>query len=251
MWQILNILVSLADLKANPFFPLNALPAFIFWWFISRYGARFSSFFPKLTGVPWICLICQESLSSPAGDFPFRSSCSGHCAPGPSIPSPAQCGVRARQLQQQIPSIARAGFTAQSPGHWYHIMEMQLLLPWAALGCGSGIQSRYSSKIVPFSKKISSREQWHQQLSLGRRWGFFAARWKLILIRLHCPNSHLFKHKRSARLRWMSKWLKIQHTYEFSSALPLAGSGSTHLKPAQAAELAPLGRQCQMALDKY
>lgn len=91
MWQILNILVSLADLRANPSFPSSAVPALIFWWFIPHYGASFvfffPSFFPKLTGVPWICLICQESLLSPAGDFPLRSSCPGHGAPGPSIPS--------------------------------------------------------------------------------------------------------------------------------------------------------------------
>lgn len=100
-----------------------------------------------------LCTWAQHSQSSPAWSWAWL--------------------VRARQLLQQILIIVRAGVRARSPGHLYHIMEMQLLLPWDGVCCGSVINSRYSFKIVPFSKQISTRKQEHQPLSLGRSLGGF------------------------------------------------------------------------------
>lgn len=147
MWQILNILVSLADLRANPSFPSSAVPALIFWWFIPHYGARFFFFFPFLLPKANRCSLDLPHLSGVTAEPSWRFS-TQELLPWAWCTWAQHSQCRAGQLLQQIHSIAWAELTAQSPGLLYHIMEMPLLLPQDGFCCGTVIKSRYSSKIL-------------------------------------------------------------------------------------------------------
>lgn len=218
--------------------------------------------FSKLTGVSWICLICYESPLSPTGDFPFSRQ---------AVPCTlvfCTCSHRA----QSIPSIVvESGWT--SLDSWF-IRSTSLFVQGgfivqrargtcislckcnhSVLRCCLLLECDYRQVLVlncflfwedQRLRRVTSTIILRQNVFFIF---FFTVQWKLILITFCCPNSHLFKVKCSARMRWMSRLFKIHNTHKFSSVFTLADSVYTHLN-SYGAKLSPFCWKCQTAFDE-
>lgn len=184
-------------------------------------------FIPNLTGVSWICLICYKSLLSPAGNFLFNSQAvpctllfctwSHHTQSTPSIIVESGWPTLDSWFTRSISVSAQGGFIVQrAQGTCITLCKCNRFCPKMLFTVGMWLKAGTTSELFPFWKDQHLKTV-TSTLSLGKSL-LFAVQWKLILIRLYCPNSHLFKLKCSARMRWMSRLFKIQHTYKFTSS---------------------------------
>lgn len=125
---------------------------------------RFFFFFPKLTGVSWICLICYESPLSPTGNFPFDGQAapctlvfctwSHHTQSTPSLTVESGWSVLGSWFMRSTSSSAQGGFIVQrAPGTCVALWKCNQFCPKMLFAVGMRLKAGTSPELFPFLKR--------------------------------------------------------------------------------------------------